>query len=166
MEEFMKFLLRLISFYMNFTHRTYITEKLLKLYRYRKPIKPYAFIRVCNEIKTIDASLKSILPLLEGGVIGFNSCTDGSKEYIEEFCRNNPQFTCFEYPYDVIPACDKRYKEDILTPELCLDNYYNFVWEKLPLNQWIIKLDADHLWDLERTLELCKIPIRKKMLLY
>lgn len=158
----MRFLTRLISFYMNISHKAYVTEKLLRLYRYRQPIRPYAFIRVCNEIKTIDASLHSILPLLEGGVIGFNSCTDGTKEYVEDFCKRYPQFTCIEYPYDVIPACDERYKQDILPSELCLDSYYNFVWEKLPLNKWIIKLDADHLWDIKKTLELCKIPVREK----
>ena len=58
-----------ICFYTNTRHRLYITETLQKLYAWRKPIRPYAFIRVHNEIKTIDACLKSILPVVEGGVI-------------------------------------------------------------------------------------------------
>ena len=47
-------LFRWVCFYTNTRHRLYITETLQKLYAWRKPIRPYAFIRVHNEIKTID----------------------------------------------------------------------------------------------------------------
>ncbi|WP_272947983.1 hypothetical protein [Rodentibacter pneumotropicus] len=77
---------KIILFYLGLSKRLRVTEKIQKLYYWRKPIKPYAFIRVHNEIKTIDAALKSVLPVLKGGVIGFNSCTDGTKEYILHFC--------------------------------------------------------------------------------
>lgn len=158
----MKNIIRFILFYLNISRRLYVTRKLQKFYSFRKPIKPYAFIRVCNEIKTIDACLQSILPCVKGGIIGFNSCTDGSKEYILDFCRKHPQFTPVEYPYDVIPACDARYKENIIPSENRLDSYYNWVWEKLPKDEWIIKVDADHIW-LPQYLEmLLKLPIRKK----
>ncbi|MCL7827720.1 hypothetical protein, partial [Pasteurella multocida] len=149
-------------FYLNLSRKAYITHKLQKLYVWKQPIKPYAFIRVCNEIKTIHASLHSILPCVKGGVIGFNSCTDGSKEYILDFCKKHPQFIPAEYPYDVIPGGDNRYKNDIIDINRRIDTYYNFVWEKLPKNEWIIKIDADHIWIPEYLSMICKIPIRKK----
>ncbi len=102
-------MIKILLFYLGLSKRLRITEKLQNLYRWRRPIKPYAFIRVHNEIKTIDAALKSVLPVLKGGVIGFNSCTDGTKEYVLEFCKKYPQFIPAEYPYDVIPASNKLY---------------------------------------------------------
>ncbi|MCR1837646.1 hypothetical protein NSA18_07030 [Pasteurella caecimuris] len=155
-------MLKIILFYLGLSKRLRVTEKLQKLYSWRKPIKPYAFIRVHNEIKTIDAALKSVLPVLKGGVIGFNSCTDGTKEYILHFCKKYPQFIPVEYPYDVIPASNKIYMEDSIDIKNRLDSYYNFVWEKLPKNEWIIKIDGDHIWIPEFLENLCRIPVRKK----
>ncbi|MDO5054401.1 MAG: hypothetical protein Q4D86_03680 [Pasteurella oralis] len=158
----LKTILLFIKFYLTNKGELFITDKLQYLYNWRKPIKPYAFIRVHNEIKTIDACLNSILPALKGGVIGFNSCTDGTKEYVLEFCKRYPQFIPVEYPYDLIPANDERYKEDELDINTRIDSYYNVVWDKLPKNEWIIKVDGDHIWDLEHLLKLCKLPVRKK----
>lgn len=158
----LKTIFSFLRFYSTNKGDLFITENLQKLYAWRKPIKPYAFIRVHNEIKTIDASLNSILSCLRGGVIGFNSCTDGSKEYILDFCKKHPQFIPAEYPYDLFPACDARYKEDNLDENLRLDSYYNFVWSKLPKNEWIIKVDVDHIWEAENLQKLCQLPIRKK----
>ncbi|OOF35583.1 hypothetical protein [Rodentibacter heidelbergensis] len=139
-----------------------VTEKMQKLYSKREPVKPYAFIRLHNEIKTVDIALKSILPALKGGVIGFHSCSDGTKEYILEFCKKYPQFIAIEYPYDVIPSGDKRYMNDNIEPYSRLDSYYNFVWSHLPKNEWIIKVDGDHIYDSDVLKELCKLPMRKK----
>lgn len=154
---------RFLSFYTR-KKRKYlrVNETMQRLYAWRKPIQPYAFIRVHNEIKTIDSCLKSILPVLKGGVIGFNSCTDGTKEYILAFCKKYPQFTPAEYPYDVIPASDFRYQNHILDPDTRLDSYYNFVWSKLPKNEWIIKVDADHIFHTEYIRDLCRLPLRKQ----
>lgn len=141
----------------------YITERKQRFYSWRKPIKPYAYIRVHNEIKTIDACFKSIIDSVAGGVIGYHSCTDGTEEYILEFCRKNPQFISVKYPYDVIPANDRRYREqDKLDIETRLDTYYNFIWSKLPKKEWIIKIDADHVFSKERLEQLCRLPIFKK----
>lgn len=158
----MKSLIHWLCFYTHTKHRLHVTPFLQKLYSWRKPIKPYAFIRVHNEIKTIDTCFESIIDCVAGGVIGFNSCTDGTKEYILAFCQKYPQFTPVEYPYDVIPGGDFRYKEEQLDDNLCLDSYYNFVWEKLPKNEWIIKIDADHIYNKKYLQDLCKLPIRKK----
>ena len=141
--------------------RLIVSLSMQKLYAKRKPIHPYAFIRVCNEIKTINISLQSILPVLKGGVIGFNSCTDGTKEYILEFCKKYPQFTPVEYPYDVIPGNDLRYSQQTLDPNTRLDSYYNFVWSKLPKNEWIIKVDIDHVYIPEYVYQLCRLPLKK-----
>ncbi|WP_257616496.1 hypothetical protein [Rodentibacter ratti] len=151
-----------LKFYTNLTRTLTVDIGLQKLYKLRKPIKPYAFIRVHNEIKTIDACFNSFLSCLSGGVIGFNSCTDGTKEYILDFCKKYPQFIPLEYPFDLIPPYDERYKEDIINEKYRLDTYYNFVWEKLPKNEWIIKLDADHIWDTKALEDLCRLPVRKR----
>lgn len=155
-------MIKILLFYLGLSKRLRITEKLQNLYRWRRPIKPYAFIRACNEIKTIDLCLKSVLPALEGGVIGFNSCTDGTKEYILEFCKKYPQFIPVEYPFDVIPSGDSRYMHSDLELNTRLDSYYNFVWDKLPKNKWVVKIDCDHYFNLEAFQSVCKLPIRRK----
>ena len=154
---------RFLSFY-TLKKRKYlrINETMQQLYAWREPIKPYAFIRAHNEIKTIDSCLKSILPVLKGGVIGFNSCTDGTKEYIFSFCEKYPQFIPAEYPFDVIPGNDIRYQQHILDPNTRLDTYYNFVWDKLPKNEWVIKIDVDHIYHTEHIRDLCRLPLRKE----
>ncbi|MFZ7157084.1 hypothetical protein ACLS0M_10290 [Avibacterium avium] len=144
----------------------YVTENLQKYFFWRKPIKPYAFIRVHNEIKTIDGCLHSILDCVKGGVIGYHSCTDGTKEYILDFCKKYPQFSAIEYPFNVIPADDIRYKNDELDEKICLDAYYNFVWDKLPRNEWIVKIDADHIYVPEYLKMLCQLPLRKKEIVF
>ena len=155
-------MIKILLFYLGLSKRLRITEKLQNLYRWRRPIQPYAFIRVHNEIKTIDAALKSVLPVLKGGVIGFNSCTDGTKEYVLEFCKKYPQFIPAEYPYDVIPASNKLYMDDNIDIKKRLDSYYNFVWGKLPKDEWIIKIDGDHIWLPNILKDLCRVPLRKK----
>lgn len=110
-------------------------------------IQPWAFIRVKNEIKTLRLSLKSILPVIQKGVIGFNRCTDGSKEFILDFCQKNPNFIPFEYPHTVIPACDPRYQNLTNIPyENTLAGYYNAVLAQIPQNEWLIKIDCDQIY--------------------
>ncbi|MEH1738767.1 hypothetical protein V6948_01065 [Fusobacterium varium] len=52
-----------------------------------EPVESWAFIKVRNEIGTIDSCLKSILPVIKKGVIGYKDCDDGTEEYILEFCK-------------------------------------------------------------------------------
>ncbi len=68
----------------------------------KSPLNPWAFIRVKNEIVTLEESLFSMLPAIQRGVIGFNDCDDGSKEVILEFCKKFPSFIPISYPYEVI----------------------------------------------------------------
>lgn len=66
----------------------------------KSPLNPWAFIRVKNEAITLKASLESILPAIQRGVIGYNDCTDGSEEIILEFCKQYPSFIPIKYPYE------------------------------------------------------------------
>ncbi len=68
----------------------------------KSPLNPWAFIRVKNEIVTLEESLFSMLPAIQRGVIGFNDCDDGSKEVILEFCKKFPSFIPISYPYEVM----------------------------------------------------------------
>lgn len=137
-------------------------RRLGKKYR-RDPIDIYAFIRVKNEIITIDACLKSILPVINKGVIGYNKLKDeiddGTEEYILKFCEENKGFIPFRYEYDVIPANDLRYKNlDEISAERRLDTYYNEVLKKIPQDKWVMKIDCDHVFDIEKLSNLRYIP--------
>ncbi|MBZ7979270.1 hypothetical protein AVBRAN12642_01325 [Campylobacter sp. RM12642] len=116
-----------------------------------KTINPYAFIRVYNEIETIEATLKTIVGGgITRGVLGYHldefGKDDGTSEVIKQFCKNNPNFIAFEYPYKVIPPSKTMYLNDI-KEEYRLDTYYNFVLDKIPLNNWLIKIDCDHIYN-------------------
>ena len=120
------------------------------------PIEPWAFIRVRNEIITIDSCLKSILPAIKKGVIGYNDCDDGTEEYIIEFCKQNPGFIPVKYPYSV----DARYedREMIKIEKKSLADYYNYVLSFIPKNEWIIKIDCDHVYNAEKLKKIFYLP--------
>ena len=104
------------------------------------PLNPWGFIRVKNEAKTLRASLDSILPAIQRGIIAYNDCTDGSEKIILEFCAKNPNFIPRKYPFEI-------QLENPKTPKNMLHNYYNFALESIPKNQWFIKIDCDHIYD-------------------
>lgn len=104
------------------------------------PLNPWGFIRAKNEAPTLKASLHSILPAIQRGVIAYNDCTDGSEEIILEFCAKNPSFIPRKYPHKIT-------LENPKTPQNMLHNYYNFALEAIPKNQWFIKIDCDHIYD-------------------
>lgn len=152
-----------LLFYTGLRRKLVVTEKMLWLYRWRQPIKPYAFIRVNNEIKTIDACLKSILPLVKGGVIGFydNDQDDGTREYVLAFCRKHPQFRPLHYPHQVVSVGSPEYRDDQLDPRRRFDQFSNAVWSQLPKNEWIIKVDGDHVYHEGHVTDLCRLPVRQ-----
>lgn len=121
------------------------------------PIEPWAFIRVKNEIITIDSCLKSILPAIKKGVIGYNDCDDGTEEYILEFCKQNPGFIPVKYPYSIYPTCHEKYKEEG-EEEKKLHSYYNYVLSFIPKGEWIIKIDCDHVYDAEKLKKVFYLP--------
>ena len=125
------------------------------------PIEPWAFIRVKNEIRTIEASLNSILPVIKKGVIGYNDCTDGTEEFILEFCKKNKGFIPCKYPYSVYPPSHEAYKVEG-EEEKKLAAYYNYVLSKIPKNEWIMKVDCDHIYDAEKLKKVFSLAKKKK----
>lgn len=102
----------------------------------KSPLNPWAFIRVKNEAITLKASLESILPAIQRGVIGYNDCTDGSEEIILEFCKQYPSFIPIKYPYEIQIQNPK-------SEENKLYSYYNYVASFIPKDEWLIKIDVD-----------------------
>lgn len=109
----------------------------------KSPLNPWAYIRVKNEAITLRASLESILPAIQRGVIGYNDCTDGSEEIILEFCRQYPSFIPVKYPYEV-------QIENPQSEENKLYSYYNWVASFIPEDEWFIKIDVDHYYDAKK----------------
>ncbi|BEK14510.1 hypothetical protein B10973_11540 [Campylobacter lari] len=98
----------------------------------KSPLNPWAFIRVKNEAITLRASLESILPAIQRGVIGYNDCTDGSEEIILEFCKQYPSFIPVKYPYEVQIQNPK-------SEENKLYSYYNYVASFIPKWRMVYK---------------------------
>ncbi|WP_394951852.1 beta-1,4-N-acetylgalactosaminyltransferase, partial [uncultured Helicobacter sp.] len=105
----------------------------------KSPRNPWAYIRVRNEAHTLRASLYSILPAIQRGVIGYNDCDDGSEEIILEFCEAFPSFIAVKYPYSV----------DIYEPKAEENKFYaysNYILEVIPKDEWVTKVDVDHIY--------------------
>ena len=119
----------------------------------KSSLNPWAYIRVKNEIATIEASLLSILPAIQRGVIGYNDCDDGSEEFILDFCDKYKTFIPVKYPHKII-------KENPLTTpeENKLYSYYNYVASFIPKNEWLIKIDCDHIYDAKRLFQSFYLP--------
>lgn len=120
----------------------------------KSPLNPWAYVRVKNEAKTLRASLDSILPAIQRGVIGYNDCDDGSEEIILEFCKQYPSFIPVKYPHKVI-------LENPPKEENKLYHYYNFVLNFIPKNEWFIKIDVDHLYDAKKLYKSFYLPKSK-----
>ena len=109
----------------------------------KSPLNPWAFIRVKNEAITLKASLESLLPAIQRGIIAYNDCNDGSEELILEFCKKYPSFIPKKYPYEV--QIQNPQKE-----ENKLHSYYNFALSFIPKAEWFIKIDVDHIYDAKK----------------
>lgn len=159
MEWFKKILLNLrrIIFYRN------IEKKQREI-----AVEPWAFIRVKNEIKTIEQCLNSISSVIKKGVIGYHILSegevdDGTEKFILEFCKKNKGYIAFKYEHEVIPADDKRYLNSFnIKKENRLDSFYNAVLEKIPQNEWLIKIDCDHIYDTEKLKKIMYLPKSNK----
>lgn len=133
--------------------------------KYREiPVEPWAFIRVKNERQTIEQCLNSILPVIKKGVIGYQRLSedevdDGTEQYILEFCRKNKGYIPYKYEYEVIPANDNRYLNlERIKKENRLDSFYNAVLQQIPKDEWLIKIDCDHIYDTEKLRKLMYLP--------
>ncbi|EAY04596.1 beta-1, 4-N-acetylgalactosaminyltransferase/CMP-Neu5Ac synthetase fusion protein, putative [Trichomonas vaginalis G3] len=123
----------------------------------QQSVDPWAFIRVKDEINTIEASLNSLIPALKKGVIGYVNSTDGTNKVILNFCRQHPTFIPIKYDYDVIPANDELYFQKY-DANRALDSYYNYVYKFIPDNEWLIRIDADQIYDTEKLYMLTFLP--------
>nr|WP_258457108.1 beta-1,4-N-acetylgalactosaminyltransferase [Helicobacter sp. 10-6591] len=117
----------------------------------QSPLNPWAFIRVKNERHTLRSSLDSMLPAFQRGVIGYNDCTDGSEEIILDFCKSYPSFIPAKYPHSINlehPANEMQK----------LHSYYNFVLSFIPQDEWMMKIDVDHIYDAKKLFASFYIP--------
>lgn len=114
------------------------------------PLNPWAFIRVKNEIETLRASLDSIVGNHKGikrGVIVYNECDDGSDEVIKEFCQKHQGFICIEYPHQVLGVKHSKEEREY---KKTLPEFYEFALSFIPQNQWLIKIDCDQIYDIDK----------------
>lgn len=124
----------------------------------KSPLNPWGYIRVKNEARTLRASLDSILPAIQRGVIGYNDCDDGSEEIILEFCQTYPSFIPIKYPYNVEIKNPKKEENKLYA-------YYNYVASFIPQGEWLIKIDTDHIYDAKKLFKSFYIPKKKSDIL-
>lgn len=105
-----------------------------------------AFVRVKNEIKTIHACLDSIDGIFDRIVIiHSNEPDDGSVAFMRQWCRPERSCEIHEYPHAVIPANDRRIKENPKW-ENTLAAYYEFGLKFFNPEDWVVKIDADQIY--------------------
>lgn len=125
-------------------------------------VDPWAFIRVKNERSTLLASLESILPVIHRGVIAYNLApgeySDGSEKIIESFCKKHPEFIPFHYPHYIEPALSKRYLDSKIPFENTLAGYYSAALALIPKNEWMLKIDVDHIHHKDALLHSLYLP--------
>ncbi len=116
-----------------------------------------AYLRVKDEINTIEATLNSIDGLFDHIVIiHSNEPDDGSVAFMKKWCRQRIYCEIHEYPYAVIPAYDIRYRNGEASPRNRLSAYYNFGLQFFEPTEWIVKIDADQVYirsQLKKTIE-------------
>ena len=112
--------------------------------------KVSAFLRVKDEIKTIEACLNSIDGVFDKIVIiHSNEKDDGSVAFMNEWCKYRPTCEIHEYPYRVIPAHQPEYKTKY-DYNNSLAAYYNFGLKFFEPEEWVVKIDADQVYIKDR----------------
>ncbi len=119
-----------------------------------------AYLRVKNEIKTIEACLESIDGVFDRIVIiHSNEKDDGSVAFMNKWCQEknnlysnakkllNKHSYCeiYEYPYAVIPSHHKKYRGKVPF-ENTLAAYNNFGLQFFDPEDWVVKIDADQVY--------------------
>lgn len=87
----------------------------------------------------MEASLYSLLPAIQRGVIGYNDCDDGSEGIILDFCAKFPSFIPVKYPYSVEIYNPKHENNKLYA-------YCNYILRVIPNGQWLFKADIDHIY--------------------
>ena len=109
-----------------------------------------AYLRVKDEIQTIEACLNSIEGVFDRIVIiHSNEKDDGSVAFMNEWCSKRKECEIHEYPHVVIPSHDKRYGEKFQY-ENTLAAYNNFGLQFFEPEEWVVKIDADQVYIKDR----------------
>ena len=112
-----------------------------------------AYLRVKDEIKTIEACLNSIDGVFDRIVIiHSNEKDDGSVAFMNAWCQQRSTCEIHEYPHAVIPSHDKRYDKAV-PYENTLAAYNEFGLQFFAPNEWVVKIDADQVYLTERLKE-------------
>lgn len=105
-----------------------------------------AYLRVKNEIQTIEATLNSIDGLFDRIVLTYsNEPDDGSIAFMHKWCADRSYCDIYEYPYVVYPSLTQVYREGI-KPENTMAAYGNFGIGKFEPEEWIVNIDADQVY--------------------
>ena len=116
-----------------------------------------AYLRVKNEINTIEACLNSIDGVFDRIVIiHSNEKDDGSVAFMNAWCEKRPSCEIHEYPHAVIPSHDKRYKGSV-PYENTLAAYNQFGLQFFKPNEWVVKIDADQVYLTNRLKEFVEM---------
>ena len=109
--------------------------------------KVSAFLRVKDEIKTIEACLNSIDGVFDRIVIiHSNEKDDGSVAFMNEWCSKRKECEIHEYPFAVVPSHDQRYVQKTVPYENTLAAYYNFGLQLFEPEEWVVKIDGDQVY--------------------
>ncbi len=95
--------------------------------------------------------MQSILPAIQRGVIAYNDCTDGSEEIILEFCAKYPSFIPAKYPHKVQIQNPQSEENQFFA-------YCNFALSFIPKNEWLVKIDCDHIFDAKKLYKAFYLP--------
>lgn len=95
--------------------------------------------------------MSSILPAIQRGVIAYNDCTDGSEDIILEFCKAYPSFIPAKYPHKV-------QIQNPQSDENKFAAYCNFALSFIPKNEWLVKIDVDHIFDAKKLYKSFYLP--------
>lgn len=122
------------------------------------PVDAWAFIRVKGEMHTLPACLNSIVPVIKRGVIAYNPSEDPEEEeFILNFCQQNKGFVPLCYNHDLIQQNSREYLSNT-ERERHLDSYYNVALRVIPDGEWLIKIDADQIYDTHKLEKLLRLP--------
>jgi hypothetical protein len=113
----------------------------------------WAFIRVRDEGMVFRLMLDSIESLFTYGVIGVSSPDNETVDIARNFTLHHHGFVLTIYPFDVIAPGSPLYLSDPL-PGPRLDFFYNYVLSFIPRGAWLVKLDADAIYDTEGLREM------------
>lgn len=120
------------------------------------------WLRVRDEIETIDKCLKSVENIFDYFVITHNDCTDGTDLFLKEYVKNKQNYFLYHYEYNVLIMGDERYKKKEYKYENSLAALYNFALSKVEKDDdYVFKIDGDMIYDSKKLNEVVTM-IRNK----